>query len=121
MNTNGVLSFNRSFHEPYAQPFPYNSLAMISPYWEHFSTARFGDIYYRKTSDPALLSQARYQLQDIFSSARNFYPSYLLIATWDTVPQFGIHTEGDTGLVSRGRDRHLFPLCSEILVLFQWL
>ena len=98
VNTNGALSFNQDFHEQFPQPFPFNSLALISPYWENFETQRFGRVYYRNTADPALLRRAKYHLQDIFPSAQNFFPSYLFIATWDNVPQFGI--AGDPNLVS---------------------
>jgi len=92
VNLNGVLTFNEPFLEVNPEPFPLTSRTMISPYWEHHSTTRFGDVYYRNTTDLTLLRRAQYLLQDVFPSARNFFPSYLFIASWDRVPQLG--TEG---------------------------
>jgi len=100
VNTNGALSFNQSFHVQFPQPFPYQPLALISAYWEDFETARFGRVYYRRTTDLALLRRAQYHLQDVFPSARNFFPSYLFLATWDNVPQFGTLSAGQPKLVS---------------------
>ena len=99
VNTNGALSFNRPFTEPEPESFPLDSHTLISPYWEHHSTSRFGRVYYRNTTDIALLRRAQYRLQDIFPSARNFFPSYLFIATWDGVPELGT-LPGDPNLVS---------------------
>ena len=98
MNTNGVLSFNQPFQERFPAEFPYNSLAKISPYWEDFDTSRSGRIYYRNTTDITLLRRAQFSLRDIFPSARDFFPSYLFIATWDRTQELGL--TGDTSLVS---------------------
>ena len=90
VNLNGVLSFKEKFNIPHPQPFPYKSLAMISPYWANFDTSRNGDVYYRTTKDSTLLKRAQYHLQSIFTSARDFSPSYLVIVTWDRVPELGL-------------------------------
>ena len=87
---NGVLSFKEKFNEPHPKPFPYKSLALISPYWGNYDTSRNGDIYYRSTKDSTLLKKAQYHLQSILTSARDFSPSYLVIVTWDKVPELGL-------------------------------
>ena len=98
VNTNGVLTFDQPFHETMPRPFPDNSLQKISPYWENFDTSRSGRIYYRNTTDITLLRRAQFSLRDIFPSARDFFPSYLFIATWDDAQELGL--TGDTSLVS---------------------
>lgn len=98
MNTNGVLSFDQRFNEFTPRPFPISTRRLISPYWENFETARFGHVYYRNTTEHALLWRAQFYLQDIFPSAQNYFPTYLIIATWDEIPQFGI--DGDPDIVS---------------------
>ena len=98
VNTNGVLTFDQPFLVPLPRPFPYNSLRKISPFWENFDTSRNGRIYYRNTTDITLLRRAQYHLQDIFPSARGFFPSYLFIATWDRAPELGL--TGNPSLVS---------------------
>ena len=90
VNTNGVLSFDRRFNQFEPWPFPISTLRLISPYWENFETARFGHVYYRNTTEHALLWRAQFYLQDIFPSARNYFPTYLILATWDEIPEFGI-------------------------------
>ena len=100
VNTNGVLSFNQPFQVRNPQIFPFGSLALISPYWEDFETSRFGAVYYRNTTNPTLLRRAQYFLQDIFPSARNFFPSNLFLATWDNVPERGIVSGGQSTPVS---------------------
>ena len=102
MNTNGVISFKHSFHKTEPQDLPLKSPALISPYWEDFSTVRFGRVYYRITSDSNLLLRAQYHLQDLFPSGSLFFPSYLFIATWDRVPQLGTNAPGDATKVSSG-------------------
>ena len=90
VNLNGVLSFKEKFNIPHPLPFPYESLALISPYWANFDTSRNGDVYYRTTKDSTLLKRAQHHLQSIFTSARDFSPSYLVIVTWDRVPELGL-------------------------------
>ena len=98
VNTNGVLTFDQQFLVNSPRPFPDNSLGKISPYWENFDTSRSGRIYYRNTTDITLLRRAQFSLRDIFPSARDFFPSYLFIATWDRTQELGL--SGDTSLVS---------------------
>ena len=90
VNLNGVLSFKEKFNVPNPQPFPYKSLALIPPYWGNYDTSRNGDVYYRTTKDSTLLKRVQYHLQSIFTSARDFSPSYLVIVTWDKVPELGL-------------------------------
>ena len=90
VNLNGVLSFGKKFNIRLPQPFPYKSLALISPYWDNFDTSRNGDVYYRTTKDSTLLKRVQYHLQSIFTSAQEFSPSYLVIVTWDKVPELGL-------------------------------
>ena len=96
MNLNAALSFNQRFSVPFPQPFPISGRTLISPYWENFETVRgFGNASYRNTTDPTLLRRTQLYLRDIFPSARDFSPSYLVIATWDNVPTTGVTTDSD--------------------------
>ena len=91
VNTNGVLTFDQPFFVNRPRPFPDNSLSKISPFWENFDTSRTGRIYYRNTTDITLLRRAQFSLRDIFPSARDFFPSYLFIATWDRTQELGLN------------------------------
>ena len=87
VNTNGILSFWSRFTSPFRRSFPFFSVPLIAPYWDNVDTRRFGNIFYRQTTDTNLLQRARNQLQELFPSAGNFTPTYLFIATWDRVAQ----------------------------------
>ena len=87
VNTNGILSFRSRFTSPLRRSFPFFSVPLIAPYWDNVDTRRFGNIFYRQTTDTNLLARARNQLQELFPSAGNFTPTYLFIATWDRVVQ----------------------------------
>ena len=101
VNLNGVLSFNQACNVITPQPFPYKGYAMISLFWENFETARFGHVYYRTTTDSLLLTRTQRYVEDTFPSIGGFNPSYLLIATWDRVPQNTVYSGGHTDLVSK--------------------
>ena len=96
VNLNTVLSFNQRSNAPFPRAFPISGDTLISPYWENFETVRgFGNASYRNTTDPTLLRRTQLYLRDIFPSARDFSPSYLVIATWDNVPTTGVTTDSD--------------------------
>ncbi|CAI8042991.1 Sushi, nidogen and EGF-like domain-containing protein 1, partial [Geodia barretti] len=46
------------------------------------------EIRYRQTDDPALLSQARADVREVYPTFTAFNPTRLLIATWDQVAHF---------------------------------
>ena len=88
VNTNGIISFQRRFTEFTPQRFPLNLIPLIAPFWDDVDIRRFGNIFYRVTSDVILLQRARDQLLELFPSSGNFTPTTLFIATWDRVAQF---------------------------------
>ena len=73
--------------------FPLSVLTLIAPFWDHVDIRRFGDIFYRETSNVTLLQRAHDQLQELFPFTGNFTPTTLFIATWDRVAQFGGGTQ----------------------------
>ena len=90
VNTNGIISFQRPFTDYIPRRFPLNNnIPLIAPFWDDVDIRRFGNIFYRQTSNVTLLQTARDQLQNLFPSSDNFTPTTLFIATWDRVAQFG--------------------------------
>ena len=89
VNTNGILSFRARFTRFTPQGFPLtDNSSLIAPFWDDVDTRRFGNIYYRVTSNATLLQKARDQLRELFPSTGSFAPTQLVIATWDRVAQF---------------------------------
>ena len=61
---------------------------VIVPFWDVVDIGRFGNIFYRTTSNVALLQRAHDQLQELFPSSGNFTPTTLIIVTWDRVAEY---------------------------------
>ena len=88
VNHNGILSFRLPFIESVPRSFPFLGPPLIAPFWDDVNIGRFGNIFFRMTSNVTLLQRARNQLQELFLSSGNFTPTMLFIATWDRVAQF---------------------------------
>ena len=66
-----------------------SNIPLIAPFWSDVDITRFGNIFYRETSNATFLQRARDQLQELFPSSGDFTPTTLFIATWDRVAQLG--------------------------------
>ena len=89
VNTNGILSFQSAFTYSTIRMFPLSvNISLIAPFWGDVDITRFGNIFYRETSNATLLQRAQDQLQGLFPSSGNFTPTTLFIATWDRVAEF---------------------------------
>lgn len=98
MNNNGLISFGRSVGSfiPTVVPKP-DDRQLIAPFWADVDTNNRSfeinnTVWYRETSDPALLNKAVQQIQMAFINHPNFLPTFLFIATWDEVRHFGGNT-----------------------------
>ena len=65
---------------------------LIAPYWADADTRGIGTVYYRSTTDEALLSRMTQDVGDSFSGV-TFTPQYLFIATWFEIGYFSNHTD----------------------------
>ena len=83
INDDGVISFNRRFSDDTPRPLPLSgSDQIIAPYWADVDTRGIGQIFYRQSTDPSLLSRASSEIQSAFPSSKNILINNLLIATW---------------------------------------
>lgn len=95
VNNNGVLSFESSVRQFTSDPFPLvdnPDLMLIAPYWADVDTRGTGTVWYRQTSDEALLLRARREIRSAFVSQMTFQPTMLFIATWDHVGHYNQRT-----------------------------
>ncbi|XP_065894702.1 sushi, nidogen and EGF-like domain-containing protein 1 [Dysidea avara] len=87
VNSNGVVSLDRSFTSFSPRSLPLNGTdKIIAPYWDDVDTRGIGNIYYRQTTDPSLLARATSEIR--VASPMSEPLSNLFIATWDAVGSF---------------------------------
>ena len=97
VNNNGAFAF--SILKTYdLRVFPHHT-SLIAPYWADVDTRPRDNgtarnaVWYKTTSDPALLNRARDQVQLAFIDQVGFSPTLLIIATWDEVGYFEEKTD----------------------------
>ena len=103
VNTNGILSFRFPFSSFIPRRFPLCCTPLIAPFWDDVDIRRSGNIFYRQTTNTTLLQRAHNQLQESFPSAGNFTPTFLFIATWERVPEFGGGSQVPTPCISKAQ------------------
>ena len=66
---------------------------ILVPYWADADTrpAGGGTVYYRETTNTALLDRASTEIQNAFGL--NFSATYLFIATWDAIGYYSNHID----------------------------
>ena len=96
VNTNGVISFlgNMSTYTPSSFPLG-SSRRLIAPYLADIDTRNGGDIWYRESTNKALLQQVSAQIRANFPEQYKFQASWLFIATWVNVTSYGANDTAD--------------------------
>lgn len=93
VNNNGVISFNEPVREYTPNPFPLaDGSPFVAPYWADVDNVLGGDIFYRQTSDPALLKSISQDISQYFPKSP-FTASWALVVTWDHVAYYGSTSE----------------------------
>ena len=88
INTNGIISVNQPFLEYVPQLFPYQSLYLVTPFWDDVDiSVGVGNISYQvySTGSPSLDT-----VNTIISDEENitFSGHWMLVAEWDGVPEY---------------------------------
>jgi len=74
-------------------PLPLNGSRFIAPYWADVDNRRTGQVLYRQTSDPKLLTRAINEIRSAFPLSQNVNITNLFIATWNSVSYFFMNTD----------------------------
>lgn len=94
MNNNGLLSFDVPVSQFTPQSFPLGDGRMIvAPYWADVDTRGTGKVWYRETTEAALLTKAKSEIRAAFINQMFFEPTTLFIATWDHVGYYDSNTD----------------------------
>ncbi|XP_067318506.1 sushi, nidogen and EGF-like domain-containing protein 1 [Anolis sagrei] len=89
VNNNGVVSFGVNVSQFTPDPFPLDGGSpFVAPYWGDVNNLKGGDILWRQTQQPALLSRCTADINLYFPDIP-FTTTWALVATWDRVAYFG--------------------------------
>lgn len=91
MNTNGLISFNRSISQYVPDPFPLvnDSRVMIAPFWADVDIGNGGEIWYAADTSQDILQRASQDVRDAFPASSGFTATWTFVATWYKVPYYG--------------------------------
>ncbi|NXE98221.1 TECTA protein, partial [Menura novaehollandiae] len=89
VNNNGVISFDDDVRQYTPDPFPLaDGRPFVAPYWADVDNVLGGDIFYRQTTDPALLADISRDITQYFPGS-TFTATWAFVATWDHVAYYG--------------------------------
>ncbi|XP_068098422.1 uncharacterized protein [Hyperolius riggenbachi] len=92
VDNNGLLSFQSAIWQFTPQPLPAAfGNSFLAPFWSDINNQLAGDIYYRQSTDPNLLSRATSDIQTYFHN-EDFVARWVFVATWHRVAYFGSTT-----------------------------
>ncbi|PIO34376.1 hypothetical protein AB205_0044100 [Aquarana catesbeiana] len=92
VNNNGLLSFSSPISQYSPQALPVKSgNPFLAIYWADVDNSLAGDVYYRESTDPSLLSRATSDISTYFHAV-NFTARWVFVATWHQVAYFGSST-----------------------------
>ena len=75
------------------RPLPLNGVRFITPFWADVDLTGIGQVYYRQTTDSALLARANNEIQTAFPMSQNVNITNLLVVTWDAVGYYSRNTD----------------------------
>ncbi|XP_063799566.1 alpha-tectorin [Pseudophryne corroboree] len=89
VNNNGVISFNVLVSQFTPEAFPLSDgRAFIAPFWADVHNGIRGEIYYRETTDRAILKRATKEIRKHFRTL-SFTATWVFLVTWDEVTFYG--------------------------------
>ena len=85
VDTNGLIYVSGGDTGISKARWPITSRQLIAPYWADVDTTETGKVWYRETTNPALLERAHREIREFFSELEDFVPLSIFISTWDCV------------------------------------
>ena len=112
---NGAVSFKREPLDFFSINY-YHLLSSqaIAPFYANVDIRGTGNVFYRQTTDPYLLTRATNEIQLASLASTNATIKNLLIVTWDAVGYYDNHTDKVSMYVSMCIHKYTHNLCSYI-------
>lgn len=90
VHENGIISFGSSLKSQEPSSFPLDSHAYVAaPYWADVYTKRGGRVWYRVTTEQAIISRAARDVIRAFPRDTKFVANWVAIVTWNEVSFYG--------------------------------
>ncbi|XP_034295400.1 sushi, nidogen and EGF-like domain-containing protein 1 isoform X1 [Pantherophis guttatus] len=90
VNNNGIISFLKEVSQFTPVAFPIsNDRRVVAAFWADVDNRRSGQVYYRETTDQAILERATKDIAKYFPEFPEFSAQWIFIATWNKVTFFG--------------------------------
>ena len=74
-------------------PFSLTNQPLVAPFWGDVDTRSSGEVFYRLTTNQALLAEVGMEIRRSFVNSRGFFPTSLFIATWNDVGYYENHAD----------------------------
>uniref|UniRef100_A0A914P1I8 Uncharacterized protein n=1 Tax=Panagrolaimus davidi TaxID=227884 RepID=A0A914P1I8_9BILA len=100
VNENGIITFDRKSSQftPYCKPVPSGGGRIIAPFWADVDIRHTGNVFYRQTTDAAILQKGEHEIAFAFTDEQNIHLKWAFISTWEEVTYFqdlGNHNESE--------------------------
>ncbi|NXW66419.1 TECTA protein, partial [Eurystomus gularis] len=93
VNNNGVISFDTRVSQYTPDPFPLaDGRPFVAPFWADVNNVKGGDVFYRQTTEPALLERITEDINRYFPTIP-FRATWAFVATWDHVAYYGTESQ----------------------------
>ena len=90
VHENGLISFGSTLNDQSPASLPLtNKVLAAAPYWADVYTKRGGRVWYRKTTDDAIVSRATRDVIKAFPRYTGYMASWVVIVTWHEATFFG--------------------------------
>ena len=95
VNNNGDITFDAALSQYTSQAFPISgSHKIIAPFWTDIDTRKGGFLYYRTTTQSAILQRGTNKIRTLFPNIINFSASWMMVVTWEDVAAYGCSPSG---------------------------
>ena len=88
-----MIGLNRPYTPYGPRSLPIERSTFIAPYWADADLRGTGEVYYRQTRNPVLLTRATNEIQRAFSMSQDAIVTSLFIVTWEAVGYFNHGTD----------------------------
>ncbi|KAL7990822.1 hypothetical protein Chor_014252 [Crotalus horridus] len=90
VNNNGIISFLKEVSQFTPVAFPIsNDRRVVAAFWADVDNRHSGQVYYRETTNHAVLERATKDIAQYFPEFPEFSAQWIFIATWNKVTFFG--------------------------------